>query len=134
MIKTIGRYNVKKSERTIRIVTTWALVLTFFTTILLFLIMKNPKPFALGFLVGGLVSVLNFRLMVMTLNKAIRRSAGNAVTVVSSNYYLRYLIYGLVLIIAVKQGSMNYVAVAAGFLVVKAVVIISVTLDSFKGH
>lgn len=133
MIKTIGRYNVKKSERTIRIVTTWALVLTFFTTILLFLIMKNPKPFALGFLVGGLVSVLNFRLMVMTLNKAIRRSAGNAVTVVSSNYYLRYLIYGLVLIIAVK-GSMNYVAVAAGFLVVKAVVIISVTLDSFKKH
>ena len=134
MIKMMGRYNVKKSERTIRIVTTWALVLTFFTTILLFLIMKNPKPFALGFLVGGLVSVLNFRLMVMTLNKAIRRSAGNAVTVVSSNYYLRYLIYGLVLIIAVKQGSMNYVAVAAGFLVVKAVVIVSVILDSFKKH
>lgn len=125
---------MKKSERTIRLVTIWALILTFITTVLLFFSVKDPKPYALGFLVGGLVSVLNFRLMVMTLNKSIRRSAESAVSVVSSNYYLRYLIYGLVLVLAVKQGSMNYVAVAAGFLVVKAVVILSVALGSHKTH
>ncbi len=125
---------MKKSERTIRLVTIWALILTFITTVLLFFSVKDPKPYALGFLVGGLVSVLNFRLMVMTLNKSIRRSAESAVSVVSSNYYLRYLIYGLVLVLAVMQGSMNYVAVAAGFLVVKAVVILSVALGSHKTH
>lgn len=127
----MGRNNVEKSQQTVKLVTTRAIFTTFILAGLIFFIMENPRTYVLGLLIGSLTGILNFRLMAVSLSKTVELSIKVATPVFSLGSLLRFLIYALVLILAVQSNSFSIVTVTMGFLVVKLVVVFSVIFQRF---
>ena len=84
---------------------------------------KNPKPIVLGYIFGVIISMLGFKLLDNTINKAIKMTPekANAYTVV--HYMLRYLIYFVVLSISAIADYLNFLATILGILIIKFVII-----------
>lgn len=127
----MGRNNVKKSQKTVKIVSTRAIFTTFILAGMMFFLIENPRPYVLGLMVGSLAGVINFRLMAMSLSKSVKLSAKAATPVFSLTSLLRYLVYTLVLVLAVQTHAFNIVTVTMGFLIVKLVIISSVVFQRF---
>lgn len=122
---------MKKSQKTVKIVSTRAIFTTFILAGMMFFLIENPRPYVLGLMVGSLAGVINFRLMAMSLSKSVKLSAKAATPVFSLTSLLRYLVYTLVLVLAVQTHAFNIVTVTMGFLIVKLVIISSVVFQRF---
>lgn len=90
------------------------------------LLISQKSSYALGFVLGGTVSILNFRLMAISLSRNLKKNNGKFAIGASAGYMLRYAIYGIVLVLSVRNDNLNFVTVAFGFLVIKISVIASV--------
>ena len=98
------------------------MMLSFFMT-------KNPMPWIMGYLFGGMIGILNFILLGRTLYRASMMSPQRAQIYASSNYFLRLLITGVVLIIGLKADYLSSIAVVIGLLLIKQIIFFS----QFKG-
>lgn len=96
------------------------------------LALKEPRSYAIGYLIGSFVSIVNFRLLSFSLIRAVKNSGKNAAPVISFSYLLRYMIYGVVLVLSVHTDSVSFITVAAGLLVVKVVVMLGVNFQQLK--
>lgn len=105
------------------------LVVSFFIMGVSFFLFKNPKPIVLGYIFGVIISMLGFKLLDNTINKAIKMTPekANAYTVV--HYMLRYLIYFVVLSISAIADYLNFLATILGILIIKFVIIFSSIFD-----
>ncbi len=81
------------------------------------LIFVNDKlPMALAVICGTCVSILNFNIMAIAGEKAINASAETARRKMTMSYMLRYAIYFVFLVIAVKVSFLNPIGMIIGFL------------------
>ncbi len=105
------------------------LVVSFFIMGVSFFLFKNPKPIVLGYIFGVIISMLGFKLLDNTINKAINMTPekANAYTVV--HYMLRYLIYFVVLSISAIADYLNFPSTILGILIIKFVIIFSSIFD-----
>lgn len=94
-----------------------------------FFITKNPMPWIMGYLFGGLIGILNFILLGRTVYRASMMSPQKAQIYASSNYFLRMFITGVVLFIGLKADYLSSIAVIIGLLLIKQVIFFS----QFKG-
>ena len=88
----------------------------------LFLI-KTPLPFLLGLIFGTIISILNFRLLALTIEKAVKLEPGKAQTYTASRYMIRYFIVGIVLYVSIKANYINVLGTAIGMLTLKFVIL-----------
>lgn len=95
---------------------------TFFT-------FKNPKPIVLGYLFGLIISMLSFKLLESTINRAVKMTPGRASRYTFVHYTLRYLIYFIVLAVAAIGDYLNLPATLLGLLMVKFIIIASAFID-----
>ncbi|MBM7615123.1 ATP synthase subunit I [Alkaliphilus hydrothermalis] len=86
-------------------------------------ILNNPKSFILGLVFGGITSVLNFRLLYLTLSRAVHMLPHNAERYAASNYLVRYVITGIVLFVAVRANHINVYGVVTGLFLLKLVIL-----------
>ncbi len=93
---------------------------------------KDPLAFALGVLFGGAYSILNFRLMQLTFDKAMKMPSARAQKYVQTRYFLRYLITGVVIYVAIINPWVNIVGVLLGLIAVKISVLINTTVSKKK--
>ena len=94
-----------------------------------FFIFKNPKPIVLGYLFGLIISMLSFKLLESTINRAVKMTPGRASAYSTVHYVLRYLIYFIVLSVAVIADYLNFPATVLGILMIKITIIASTALD-----
>ncbi|MGL4605990.1 MAG: ATP synthase subunit I [Eubacteriaceae bacterium] len=91
------------------------------------LLTENPLNFMLGVLFGGVFSILHFRLMQLTFQKAMAMPPAKAQKYVQTRYFLRFFITGVVIYIAIISPWLNIVGVILGLIAVK----ISLLINNF---
>lgn len=92
-------------------------------------VFKDPKPIVLGYIFGTIISILGFKLLHNTINKAVDMPPGKATAYSTVHYMLRYFIYFIVLGVAALADYLNFPAAILGLLMVKFVILGSGVLD-----
>ncbi|MBU5255658.1 ATP synthase subunit I [Tissierella praeacuta] len=92
-------------------------------------VFKEPKPIILGYVFGAIISILSFKLLHNTINKAVEMSPDKASAYSTLQYMLRYLIYFIVLAVAALADYLSFPATVLGLLMVKFVILLSGIFD-----
>lgn len=92
-------------------------------------IFNDPEPIIMGIIFGTLISILNFKLLDNTINKAVRMPPNRATAFTISHYFARYIIYFIVMMIASKADYLNLISTIAGLFIVKFVILGSNIVD-----
>lgn len=90
---------------------------------------KEPKPIIYGYIFGALISMLGFKLLNNTINKAVLMKPSRASLYSTVHYILRYIIYFIVLLVSVMADYLNFPATILGLMAVKFVIIFIAILD-----
>ncbi len=99
---------------------------------LVFSLIKGELSVFKGFLFGLLIGTLIFRLMLIELKKALSMDKGRASNYIRNRYFIKFVIYFVVLLVARKNPSLNFLATAAGLLLIKFTIMSSMLLDLLK--
>lgn len=87
------------------------------------LIFPNPKQYIYGLVFGTSINVLNFKLMCITFNKALYMSPKRITPYMISNYFIRYIIYGIMLTVSLVADYINFLTAILGVFMVKIVIL-----------
>jgi hypothetical protein len=109
----------------------WIILAILFVVSLFF----APKKFALGVLLGGFISILNFYWMERGLRGLFRQTGGNVKGPVLIKYYLRLAITAVVLYFLIAYETVNVIGLLVGLSVVViniiTIVITNLTKNNF---
>lgn len=108
------------------------IVYSLFAIGVMFFAFQNPKPLVLGFVFGTSISILGFKLLESTINNAIMKSPKGAYRYTLINYFVRYLIYGIVLMVAALADYLNFPTTVIGLFMIKIVIITSTVYDNLN--
>lgn len=104
-------------------VTKRVIVLALLTIGIFFFVFPNPKKYVYGMIFGTGINLLNFRLMSLTLSKAVELPQHKVMPYVVANYFARYLIYATVLGIAAFADYLSFLTAILGIFMVKIIII-----------
>ncbi len=83
-----------------------------------------------GFTLGGMFSMLNFRLLALSVERAVTMPERKAAVHAVSGYCIRYFLTGAVILIALKSDYINTVATITGILLIKIIILVNNIVDS----
>lgn len=92
---------------------------------IMFIGLKDAKPYVLGFIFGTTIGILGFKLIEKTTGKAVTMEPSKAYGYSVFHYFIRYIIYAVVLIIAALADYLNFLTVVFGLLMIKIVIVTS---------
>lgn len=87
--------------------------------VLILLLSNSVKEMVTGLLFGSIISVLNFRLLAISLEKAVNYSVGKAQAYTSAQYSVRMFIIAVVLFVSVKSPHISIIGTTIGLLSTK---------------
>lgn len=93
------------------------------------LLLPNPKEYIYGLIFSTSINVLNFRLMGITLEKAINMPSKNIMPYVVANYFVRYTIYGIMLVVSAVADYISLYTAILGLFMIKIVILSSPIYD-----
>jgi len=99
-----------------------ALLLALILSGIFLIFSPNPKEYIYGLAFGTSINVLCFKLMAITMERAIHMPQSRIKKYVMANYCVRYLIYGTMLTISALADYINFFTAAAGLLMIKIVI------------
>lgn len=105
------------------------LIVSFFIIGISFFIFSDPKEIIQGYIFGSFISILGFILMEKTLSKAVMMNPTRASGYTTLHYFLRYLIYFIVLLVSAIADYLNFLAAVLGLLIIKFVILLSTIFD-----
>lgn len=77
----------------------------------------------LGILVGLIISFLLFRLKAINIERALNMSAAGASAFLRNRYFVNYIIYFIILLLAYKNPRLNFISTVMGLLLLKFTII-----------
>ncbi|MCT4607177.1 MAG: ATP synthase subunit I [Marinisporobacter sp.] len=86
---------------------------------------KNSLPMILGLIFGTLISMLNFRTLALTLEKAVHMNPRQAQVYAGSRYFIRYITNGVVIFVGIKADYLNVIGVIIGLVMIKIIILIT---------
>lgn len=99
---------------------------------LCFILMEKPYPFMLGMIFGALTSYLAFVELAVTMTKAVKMTSGKSAIYVNAKYYMRLLIFGIVIYVSIKAPYLDVYGTVVGLLSVKLIIYIANIFFSTK--
>lgn len=90
-----------------------------------FALSTTPFAFMLGVVIGALTSYLAFVELALTMTKAVKMTSGRSAIYVNAKYYMRLIIYGLVIYASIKAPYIDVYGTVTGLLLVKLVIYIT---------
>jgi phosphate/sulfate permease len=87
------------------------------------LFIKPTMPFIMGLLFGTIVSVLNFRLLSLTIARAVTMHPERARKFTVSRYMIRYVLTALVILVSINSPDINVLGTAIGLITLKLVIL-----------
>ena len=108
----------------------WVFLAALFIPSLIF----APLKFALGVLLGGFISIINFHWLSRGLQSAFQNlgDEGNIKTPVMLKYCIRLVITGIVLYLLITGGAVNVVGLIVGLSVVVINIIVTLIATAFS--
>ncbi|WP_077074687.1 ATP synthase subunit I [Aedoeadaptatus urinae] len=94
--------------------------------------LRHPKPAVLGWIFGCLIAMAMFKLMYLTLLRALDKPEAQAARYTGIHYLLRFAIYAVVLIVAAKAEYLSLVGTFFGLLSVKYVILFRNMFDYLR--
>lgn len=89
-----------------------------------FIISKEPIPILLGVVFGSVIAILNFRLLALTMEKAVEYSPGKAQAYSSMRYMVRMIIVAVVVFVSVKNPNINVIGTVLGLISTQIVIFV----------
>ena len=86
----------------------------------------------LGLIFGLLISVLLLRLKLIQIKRSIDMPEDKANKFIRNRYFIEYVIYFIVLFVAIRNSRVDFLAAAVGLFLMKATVVGWVVLDIIK--
>lgn len=114
--------NIKLQDE-IKYITKGVIVFDVILMIILLITSTFSKNMLLGIIFGSIIGLLNFRLLAITIEKAVEMPVNKAQIYTASRYVLRMTIVGIVLIVSAKAPYLSIVGVAVGLLSPKFVIL-----------
>jgi hypothetical protein len=103
------------AKRTFLINTVVALVGIFFV--------RPYLPFLTGIFFGTAVSLLNFRLLYLTIERAVKMYPERARRFTVSRYLIRYVLTAVVILVSINSPDINVLGTIIGLLMIKLVIL-----------
>ncbi len=94
--------------------------------------LRDPKPAVLGWIFGCLIAMAMFKLMYLTLLRALDKPEAQAARYTGIHYLLRFAIYAVVLMVAAKAEYLSLVGTFFGLLSVKYVILFRNMFDYLR--
>lgn len=94
-----------------------------------FFLFRESKAIILGYLFGTMISMLSLKLLDNTINKAVLMEAKKAYSYTVFHYFLRYIIYFVVLSTSIIADYLNFLSAALGLVIIKVVIFLSTIFD-----
>ncbi len=91
---------------------------------------KEPISIILGVVFGSIIAILNFRLLALTMEKAVEYSPGKAQAYSSLKYLVRMFIVAIVVFVSVKNPNINVIGTVLGLLSTQIVIFVKNLLIS----
>lgn len=101
----------------------YTIILMVVLALILSIFIHPPLPMALGLVFGTLISMLNFRALALTLEKAVTMDPRRAQIYASSRYFIRFMTTGIVLFISIKANYLNVLGTIIGLFLIKIVIL-----------
>jgi len=99
---------------------------------LFYLLITGETATLLGLATGFLIAVLIFRLRLLNIERSLYMGGKRAVIFIRNRYFIEYIICFVVLFVARKNPSVNFIAAAVGLFMIKLTVIGMMTIDLLK--
>jgi predicted outer membrane lipoprotein len=111
---------VRKLERqTIK----YAVIGAALMTAVFFAVFDSPTKYVLGLLFGCAIGILNFMELAKTLSRAVELSPQKAQSYTTRKYFIRYVIYGVVLWVSIQADYIHVLGTIVGLLLIKVVLL-----------
>jgi hypothetical protein len=117
---------------TIALVIKITVALAVVLAILMFFLSRDPKTMITGLAFGTIFSILNFRLLHLTIERSLNMPPGRAKAYVSSRYMIRYVLTGAVLFTAISNERFNILGAVLGLVIIKGVIFALNARDAVK--
>lgn len=88
-------------------------------------ISKETISVVLGVVFGSIISILNFKLLAIALEKAMELPPGKAQVYASSRYLIRMFIVAVTVFVSVKNPSINVIGTILGLLSTQIVIFVN---------
>lgn len=108
----------------LKIIKLSSVILVLLSAISLFFF-DNPSTWIYGYIFGGAIGILNFMLLAKTIEKAMKMPPARAQMYASTNYFVRFSIMALVLIVSLKADYIHTLATVIGLLLIKFVILVT---------
>ena len=102
-----------------------AIIITSIGAAVTFFISKNYMPYLTGMLFGFLIAVLCFQQLTISISKAVNLPPNKAQIFVGTRYFIRLIIYGMVIYISISADYINLIGTLFGLLSIKLSIILS---------
>ncbi len=91
-----------------------------------------PLNFTLGVLLGGLLSIINYYWLYLSLRKVFRNLTNKAKTALMVRYYIRFAVTGVVLYFVITGTPADVIGLLVGLSVVVMNIIVSAVIEASK--
>lgn len=114
---------MKELRRTEYFVIKHTIILNLFLAILLLAFFDKKSAF--GLLVGSIMGIINFHLLAISLQKAVKFTPTKAQAYMVVQYIFRYILWFTVFYVALKRQDVNLLTTIIGMLTIKLVILLS---------
>lgn len=119
-----------KVQREVDEVTKGIIIYAIIISAISIFIPKETIHIILGVVFGSIIAILNFRLLALTMEKAVDMPPGKAQIYTTGRYFLRMFIIGVVIFVSVKNPNINVIGTILGLIGTKIVIFIKKLLVS----
>ena len=120
----------KTTQKTQMDVIIGVLILNSVAAIISAIFANEPMPIIMGLAFGTIIAILNFRLLYLALNKAVHLPPHKAQAYAILKYFMRYIITGVVLFVAIRGEHINVLGTIFALLSIKMVILKTELLNS----
>jgi len=120
----------KTTQKTQMDVIIGVLILNSVAAIISAIFANDPMPIIMGLAFGTIIAILNFRLLYLALNKAVHLPPHKAQAYAILKYFMRYIITGVVLFVAIRGEHINVLGTIFALLSIKMVILKTELLNS----
>lgn len=98
-------------------------VLLLFGCGFIFLFVKQPWPYVKGLIFGGLISILMFKHLYISINRSVEKKSSRAQIYMTIQALIRYAIYGITIFIGAKADYLSLLTTIIGILSMKYLIL-----------
>ena len=119
-----------KVAKEVKAVTLGVPIFDIVAIILLIAISQFSMPMLIGIIFGSIIAVLNFRLLALTLEKAVNLPPGKAQASTGVRYMIRLTITAAALIVSINNPNLHIIGTAIGLISTQVVIFVKTIITS----